>query len=139
MTSQELNGSDDPEFDRRAGLGLDPNLLPSDADAARLLIKVGVRRRDVPFVLGTRPDPERDPDAWRVLDRGYRLLTASMGRPPIGHRGWPAVRDAGVVGAFAYVWAFLTVVPTVRAHHVALGLTDDESWDSLAARSRRRQ
>lgn len=135
MKPQELNWSHDREPDPRK-LEFEPNLLPSDADAAQLLINVGVPRSDVSFVLGTRPDPEHDHDAWRLLDRSYRLLTTNMGRPLVGHRGWPAIRDAGVVGAFAYVWAFLTVLPIVRAHHAAMGLTDVESWDSLAALGR---
>lgn len=110
--------------------------LPPDDAAADLLIRLGVDAADVAGLLATRPDERRDPELWWLLDRSSRLLIDQMGRPSSDYRAWPAIEGVGPVGDFLYVWAFLAVLPDVRAYHTSLGLSDDESWDSLGVLGR---
>lgn len=107
-------------------------MLPSDEAAADVLIRLGVDGADVAGLLVTRPDERRDPELWWLLDRCSRLLMGQMGRPSPDYRAWPAIEVSGLVGDFVYVWAFLAVLTAVRAYHASVGLSDDESWDSLA-------
>lgn len=107
-------------------------MLPSNEAAADLLIRLSVDDADVAGLLATRPDEHRDPELWWLLDRSSRLLMGQMGRPGPDYRPWPAIEAAGPVGDFLYVWAFLAALPAVRAYHASVGLSDDESWDSLA-------
>ena len=62
----------------------------------------------------------------------YRLLLARMGQRRRGDPAWAPLPDGtGTVGRHLFVWAFLAVVPHVRDYHATIGLSDDESWDSL--------
>lgn len=111
-------------------------VLPSDGDAADLLERLGVEKLDVTAILTARPDELRNPDEWWLLDRSYRLLMRQMGQPLPNHSAWPAIEVKEDVGRYLFVWAFIAVVPAVRAHHASIGLTARESWDSLAALAR---
>lgn len=110
--------------------------LPTDDAAADLLSRLGVDDGEVERFLGTRPSEHRNPELWWLVDRCCRLLIGQMGRPTRDYRAWPAIERSGPVGEFLYAWAFLAVLPMVLAYHASVGLSDDESWDSLAALGR---
>lgn len=110
--------------------------LPSDGEAAELLGRLGVDEMDMTAVLAARPDEVRHPDEWWLLDRSYRLLLRRMGRPVPDHSAWPAIEADGDAGRYLFVWAFLAALPAVRAYHASIGLTELESWVSLAALGR---
>ncbi|WP_432880558.1 acyltransferase domain-containing protein [Kribbella sp. CA-245084] len=85
-------------------------------------------------LLAARPDAGRQPELWWVLSCSYRLLLAQMGQRRRGDPAWaPLPDDTGSVGRHLFVWAFLAVVPHVRDYHATIGLSDEESWDSLRA------
>lgn len=109
-------------------------VLPAEGVAARLLARLGLEEADRESTLAARPDVRREPELWWVLDRSYRLLLAQMGQRRAGDPAWRALPDrTGAVGRHLFVWVFLAVVPQVRDYHAAIGLTDEESWDSLSA------
>jgi hypothetical protein len=109
-------------------------VLPSDEVVGRLCgrLAIGVDDRDA--LLAARPDAVRHPELWWVLSCSYRLLLAQMGQRRRGDPAWPPLPDGtGTIGRHLFVWAFLAVVPHVRDYHATIGLSDDESWDSLRA------
>lgn len=54
-------------------------VLPDDAEAARLLERLGVEPIDRAETLAARPNPDAHPALWWVLDRAYHDLLANMG------------------------------------------------------------
>ncbi|WP_157997004.1 acyltransferase domain-containing protein [Kribbella rubisoli] len=109
-------------------------VLPSDEGVGRLCGRLGIERVDRDSLLDARPDAVRQPELWWVLSCSYRLLLAQMGQRRRGNPAWAALPDeTGSVGRHLFVWAFLAVVPHVRDYHATIGLSDDESWDSLLA------
>lgn len=108
-------------------------VLPDDRAAADLLDRMAVHPADRASTLAARPDPERDPALWWVLERVYHDVLGTMGEPPTGG-WWLALPDsAGPLGRHLYVWACLALVPHVRDYHANCGVPDDISWASLAA------
>ena len=55
--------------------------MPDDAEAERLLDRLGVEAIDRAATLAARPDPEAHPALWWVLDCAYYDLLATMGMP----------------------------------------------------------
>lgn len=109
-------------------------LLPSNEVAEGLCVRLAVERVDQESVLAARPDPELHPQLWRALSRSCQQLLAQLGRRLPGDPAWAPLPDStGPVGRHLFVWAFLAVVPQVREYHATIGLSDDESWDSLSA------
>lgn len=114
------------------GAGARPR-LPDDAEADRLLTRLGVDAEDRAAALAARPDPDRHPDAWWVLERAHAALRSVMGAPvPIeGFDGWPGLPPDSAVLRFLSVWIHLATLPAVRAYHAERGIPDDVSWASL--------
>jgi hypothetical protein len=74
--------------------------LPSNAEAAQLLERLGASSEDRDEALAARPDPREHPELWRHLERCHHDVTSSMGseRPADGYRGFPVMpTDAGPV------------------------------------------
>ncbi|WP_460655803.1 acyltransferase domain-containing protein [Kribbella endophytica] len=108
--------------------------LLSDEAAERLCARLGIERVDRDSLLTARPDEVVHPELWWVLDRSCRLLLTQMGQRRPGNPAWSPLPDSsGPVGRHLFVWAFLAIVPHVRDYHATIGLSDDESWDSLSA------
>jgi hypothetical protein len=110
--------------------------LPDDQLAAEQLAYLGLDEQDQEESLAARPDPDRDPALWWILERTYTALLDNMGcRVPIeGHRGWP-IRfgpDGGPVARYLPVWLYLAVLPHVRHYHTARGVPESTSRISLA-------
>ncbi|MEV4260229.1 acyltransferase domain-containing protein [Kribbella sp. NPDC049584] len=94
--------------------------------------EVAIGRDDRDSLLAARPNAVREPELWWVLNCSDRLLLAQMGQRRRGDPAWAPLPDGtGTVGRHLFVWAFLAVVPHVRDYHATIGLSDDESWDSL--------
>jgi hypothetical protein len=94
-------------------------VLPDDAEAARLLERLGVQPADRAATLAARPDLEAHPALWWVLDRAYHDLLANMGAaaPTSSYLGWPGLpATAGALGRHLYVWVFLATLPHVRRY-----------------------
>ncbi len=110
-------------------------VLPDDAEAVRLLERLGVQPIDRAETLAARPDPDAHPALWWVLDRAYHDMLANMGRgaPVEGFWGWPGLpASTGTLGRHLYVWLYLAVLPGVRRYHADRGIPDDASWAALA-------
>jgi hypothetical protein len=113
----------------------DGPVLPDDAEAQRLLERLGANPADRAETLAARPDPDAHPELWWVLDRLYHEMLATMGAGVSieGFRSWPSLRDGtGAVGRHLYVWLFLATLPRVRQYHAAKGIPDDISWKVLS-------
>ncbi|TDC24072.1 acyltransferase domain-containing protein [Kribbella albertanoniae] len=109
-------------------------LLPSNEVADDLCGRLAIEQVDRDSLLAARPDPALHPQLWQVLTRSHRQLLEQLGRRLPGNPAWaPLPDETGSVGRHVFVWAFLAVVPQVREYHSAIGLSDDESWDSLSA------
>lgn len=108
--------------------------LPDDAEAERLLARLGADPADARETLTARPNPHDHAALWWLLDRVYRGTMAEMGQgvPIEGFAGWPAIpQSAGVVGRHLYVWLYLALVPEIRRVHRECGVPDSLSWANL--------
>lgn len=125
-----LPGAAMPWLDRAATLLPARALaLPGDAEAERLLRRLGVRPEDRAETLAARPDPAAHPALWWVLELAHRELVTTMGATD--KLPWPDLPGAGALGGHGYVWVFLAAVPEVRAYHAARGIPGDVSWATL--------
>ena len=110
--------------------------LPDDDEATRLLEQLGVDPADRAATLAARPDPVAHPALWWILDRLYRELLATMGRPVSDAEhgaGWPSLpTTTGALGQHLHVWAFLAILPHVRGYHAEQRVPDAVSQQSLA-------
>lgn len=106
-------------------------VLPDDRAAADVLEQMAVGAADRACTLAARPDPERHPALWWVLERVYHDVLATMGEPPTGW--WLALPEStGPLGRHLYVWACLALAPHVRAYHARCGVREEISRVSLA-------
>ncbi len=107
--------------------------LPTDDEVRELGPRLAFAAPDLDSTLAARPDPERHPELWWLLAGTYRRQLDRLGRPLPGHVGWPEPPErTGPVGRHLLVWVCLALVPRIRELHAALGLSEEESWDSLA-------
>ncbi|MBO0883587.1 MAG: DUF5596 domain-containing protein, partial [Mycobacterium sp.] len=108
--------------------------LPDDAEAERLLTRLGADPIDVPETVAARPTPHDHSALWWLLDRVYSDTMAQLGQavPIEGFTGWPAIPEsAGVVGRHLYVWLYLALLPHIRRLHEELGIPESLSWANL--------
>ncbi|TDD10407.1 hypothetical protein E1292_07840 [Nonomuraea deserti] len=111
-------------------------VLPSNAEAARLLERMGALPADRDGALAARPDPENHPELWRHLERCHQDVTSHMGSglPAGGYRGFPAFpAGAGPVALHLYVWLYLAVLPETLRYHAGRGIDRRTSWETLSA------
>ncbi len=109
--------------------------LPSDADAERLLERLGATAVDRAETLAARPDPREHPGLWRHLERCHRDVMSTMGAglPVDGHCGFPSMpADAGPVALHLYVWLYLAVLPETLRYHAERGIDPARSWETLS-------
>jgi hypothetical protein len=110
-----------------------PVVLPSPDETAALLLRLGCGPETIVDTVATRPDPDRDPERWWLIERGVRRLAGAMGDPAGDEHPWPHLPAAlGVAGGCYYLHLFLAALPGVRAWHAAHDVPDDISWASLA-------
>ncbi len=109
-------------------------VLPDDAEAERLLGRLGVESVDRDSTLAARPNPHDHPELWWVLERVYHHLLAKMGCgvPIEGFEGWPPLPvSTGAVGRHLYVWLYLAVLPEARRYQASREIPEDVTWVSL--------
>jgi hypothetical protein len=110
--------------------------LPDDDEATRLLEQLGVDPADRASTLAARPDPVAHPALWWILDRLYRELLATMGRPLSDAEygaGWLTLPvTTGAIGQHLHVWVYLAILPHVRRYHAEHRVPDALSQQSLA-------
>ncbi|MDT0444382.1 acyltransferase domain-containing protein [Streptomyces johnsoniae] len=109
--------------------------LPSNAEAARLLERLGARAVDRAETLAARPDPRKHRELWRHLEGCYGDLMSRMGSglPVDGYRGFPAMPvDANSVALHLYVWLYLAVLPETLRYHAERGIDRATSWETLS-------
>lgn len=112
-----------------------PLELPDDDMADRLLREHDVDPDDRADVLAARPDPERDPELWWILDRVYQEVRATIGQPvaAAGPRGWPGLpASAGAVGMHLYVWVFLAAWPAAQGFYADRGIPE-HTWRTTSS------
>lgn len=117
-----LEGLGDPTF---------PVELPDDAEMADILRDFEVPEEDIPAVLASRPDPNRDPERWWLLERSVVELVSTMGsldNPP----WFPSPCTVAGLHPFFFVHVFIATLPHTRRYHRAHGIPDDIARATLA-------
>ncbi|MGA8114072.1 MAG: acyltransferase domain-containing protein [Actinocatenispora sp.] len=106
--------------------------LPSRADAARLLERMGVPPQDVAEALDAAPDPDRHPELWWLLQRCRQVLHDRLGGEEPMSR-WPDLpARLGAHGRFFYLWVFLAALPALLDHHESHDVPEEVTWETLA-------
>lgn len=109
--------------------------LPSNAEAARLLDRLGASPVDRDEALRARPDPQQHPELWRHLEQCYRDLTSNMGSglPADGYDGFPAMTaETDPAALHLYVWLYLAVLPETLRYHASRGIELRRTWETLS-------
>lgn len=106
--------------------GLDIDLPRSDA-LGETLRYLDVPAEAIPEIAQSRPDRERHPDAWWILQRCVSMLVAHMGEvrviPPFPE--FP--HDVPDLPPHLFIHVFTAMVPHVRAYHRSRGIDDAQS------------
>ena len=134
ITRLGIADSDRGWIDRWHRLGAPPQpvVLPTAAEVEPLLTRrLGADAVDAAAIAAARPDPERDPHLWWVLERCHHQLLSDMGGT--GMLVWPKLSPhLGAVGRFTYLWALLSVLPQTLRYHRSRGIPEDVSWQTLS-------
>lgn len=112
----------------RIGAPPQPVRVPAE-ELADLLTSLRVDPVDQVQITAERPDPERHPERWWLLERCCHELQLGLGGTGTVD-GWPAPTAA--MGRYFYVWVFLAHVPALRAHHSARGIPSDVTTATMA-------
>lgn len=106
--------------------------LPSPAESAGLLKRLGLSDEAAQEVVLGIDDLNRSPEALWLLDRCRRELVDGMGVIG-GEWDWPHVKSStDKLGRFFYVYVFLATLPDVRHYHLRRKIPDYVSWATLA-------
>jgi hypothetical protein len=113
----------------------EPVRLPADDELASELDRLGLAAVDRTDLLDARPDPERTPGLWWLLERCVTVLRERQGSvAALGH--WPDLPDElGGVGRYLYVWVLIAALPAARDHHRRRGIPEDRSREALGVLS----
>ncbi len=103
-----------------------PFALPDGDDLAEICRNLDVPPPAAEEVVAAAPSPERDPEAWWLLERCYAQFR-SGNRPP-----WPApwVTDEPLTRYF-HLYVFLAAVGDVLAKHDARDIPPEITWTTL--------
>lgn len=105
--------------------------LPDEEATAAILRELEVPEDDIPAVLASRPDRERQPEAWWLLERSAAELVSTIGSldtPP----WFPSPYTVPGMNPFFFVNAFLAVLPHTRRYHREHGIPEEISRATLA-------
>jgi hypothetical protein len=119
---EHLDGLGDSEF---------PIELPDDAEMASILRELEVPEEDIPAAIASRPDRERQPDAWWLLERSVVALVSTMGGFD-APQWFPSPYTVPGMNPFFFVHVFLATLPHTRRHHRKRGIPDDIARATLA-------
>lgn len=108
-------------------------VLPDEWRTRELLASLRVDQVDAVELLAARPDRERHPQLWWLLERCHHRLVRSFGDDaPLDH--WPALPEAlGPAGRCLYAYVFLAALEQTRTWHRRHGVPDAVSWETLSA------
>lgn len=139
---------DTPELGRRLGIddeawlrelaevGPPPGgvqLPVSDEQLAATLQRLGFADPDVEEVARARPDPNRTPELWWLLERCAHRTIRSVGRWEEAAGPWPApAHGLGAEGRCLWTYVYLATLQHVRRWHGRRGIPDEISWATLA-------
>lgn len=108
------------------------SLLAGDR-LVELLQRLDVAEEDAVEILRALPDPDSNPEAWRLLERAshaFRMSIGSPDAPGVGYRQLAA--EYGAAGRCFWIYVFLSAVDDVRRWHQGRGIPEDVSWATLA-------
>jgi hypothetical protein len=103
-----------------------PFALPGSDELARICRNLDVPPPAAAEVVAAAPSPDRDPEAWWLLERCYAQFRLGN-RPP-----WPApwVTDEPLTRYF-HLYVFLAAVDDVLSKHAARNIDPEITWRTL--------
>lgn len=108
-----------------------PVILPPDEEMAAILRELDVPEEDIPGVLASRPDPERDPELWWLLERCVATLVSTMGR--VERISWfPSPYDIVGMNPYFFIHVFVATLPYTRRYHRQHGVPEEIARATLA-------
>lgn len=120
-----------PVLDRLESVGPPPSpvVVPDPREA---LARMQISAVDIAEMLAARPDPERHPELWWLLERCCHELQLDMGGLGL-IEGWPVLPSQwGDVGRYLYPWVFVATIPALQAFHASRGIPEDITWATMA-------
>lgn len=102
--------------------------LPEPDELVPALLWLAVPHEEINDLIAMRPDPERDPGIWALLERYAGELVREAGSAG-GPLRWPPPPDGH---PFFYVYVFLAALPHVLAYHGERGIPNEISRVTLA-------
>ena len=103
--------------------------LPSPDESRRLLSLLGVAPDAIDEAVEAMPSPERDEEAWALLERLYHeLLSLDIARP----LWWPHPEPGDdPLSRYFQLYVFLGALPEARRLHAVRGIDEQITWDTL--------
>jgi hypothetical protein len=101
---------------------------PNETELTESLIRLDAAPDDIVDVVRTFPRPDRDPEAWWLLERSHHLLSHGLFNAGDSAVAVPALPDE--LSLFA-AYVILVTLPEIRRCHEALGIPDDVSRETL--------
>lgn len=108
-----------------------PVELPAEAETVRILRELEVPEDDIPAVLASRPNRERNPEEWWLLERTVAEMVTTMGSldlPP----WFPSPYAVSGMHPFFFVNTFLATLPHTQRYHREHGIPDEIARATLA-------
>ncbi len=108
-----------------------PIELPGDDETCSILRELDVPEEDIPAAIASRPDRERQPDAWWLLERSVVELVSTIGDidiPP----WFPSPYTVPGMDPFFFVNVFVATLPYTRRYHRERGIPDEVARATLA-------
>ena len=106
--------------------------LPAADDLPEVLLELAVPHEDIDVMVALRPDPERDPQVWRLLAHAAHALVGHLGQIA-GPPGFPALAARmGPLRDYFYAYVLVAALPHVLAYHRRQGVPDVISRRTLA-------
>lgn len=109
----------------------EPVRLPDGDGLATELDRLGLADEDRAELVEARPDPERTPALWWLLERCVTVLRERQGSVA-AVSPWPDLPDSlGAAGRYLYVWVLIAALPAARAYHRSRGISEESSRAAL--------
>ncbi len=108
-----------------------PIELPGEDETHAILRELEVPEKDIPAAIASRPDPDREPDAWWLFERSVIQLVSTIGSfdpPP----WFPSPYTVPGMNPFFFVNVFVATLPHTRRYHRKRGIPDEVARATLA-------
>jgi hypothetical protein len=103
--------------------------LPAADELVAALARLGAAPEDAIEVVGTMPSPERDAEAWWLLDRCHSLLVSGLANRAGDARPVPPLPPRL---ALFPVHLIVVTFDAIRQCHLELGIPEDISWETFS-------